>query len=381
MPREGTLGASGARLLQGGVEKLNGWAVNAYKAVGFVFLLFILVGLVAYVSLNVFYMFDRRWVSPVILTASHERVLELGAERARRRLEREEMSVERQSAAHELAQLDRRIDSARTFLDGLARSLDGDAALLARELRSVRRTLAEMGRRVEGGVSERYASRLTAATAAAVDAGLVDRSEELARRFTLSRVADDDVSRARQARELRSQAEALERRIAALGAVEARVGGRQAGDEGGGGLTYEALLIDRERRAAELEIAELEGLRAPLEAKLAALDASLGDYDRMIAAIGGSPYLRALDEEVAVAFVPYENLDAAAEGAPLYACALGLVWCERVGEIVSRMDGEIRIRHPLHNRELRGVLAEIRVGDLRAARQATLHAGSPPLLL
>ena len=41
-------------------------------------------------------------------------------------------------------------------------------------------------------------------------------------------------------------------------------------------------------------------------------------------------------------------------GAPVYACALGPLFCRRVGSIVGLLAGEMAYKHPLHNSQLRG---------------------------
>ena len=49
--------------------------VKLYKIAGIFALAVILIGLIAYVVVNIFYFFDSSWVRPVILSPRHEKVM------------------------------------------------------------------------------------------------------------------------------------------------------------------------------------------------------------------------------------------------------------------------------------------------------------------
>jgi hypothetical protein len=49
--------------------------VRAYKGIGLVTLSAILIGLIAFLAVNLFYLFDRTWIRPVILSPTHEQVI------------------------------------------------------------------------------------------------------------------------------------------------------------------------------------------------------------------------------------------------------------------------------------------------------------------
>ena len=50
--------------------------VRLYKAAGLVALTAILVGLVGFLVINIYYFFDHTWVRPVVLSPTHQRVVE-----------------------------------------------------------------------------------------------------------------------------------------------------------------------------------------------------------------------------------------------------------------------------------------------------------------
>lgn len=89
--------------------------VKLYKVAGIIALGMILVGLVAYVVVNIFYFFDNSWVRPVILSPRHEKVAEATAEltAATERLSDLELDRARTTAA--LARIERVIASSTQF--------------------------------------------------------------------------------------------------------------------------------------------------------------------------------------------------------------------------------------------------------------------------
>ena len=113
---------------------------------------------------------------------------------------------------------------------------------------------------------------------------------------------------------------------------------------------------------------------------LAILDQTLSSYDVQLARIQKAPYVIAADKSLNTAFVPYDNASAVHVGDKVYACALGAFWCKPVGTVAEILDGEVTGKHPLHNRELRGVLARLRITDGgRSMQQPVLYLHRAPL--
>ena len=92
-----------------------------------------------------------------------------------------------------------------------------------------------------------------------------------------------------------------------------------------------------------------------------------------------SPYLKAVDDRVVLAFVPYDNKHMKV-GAKLYGCSWGLVACSNVGKITALLDGEVTNQHPNNESTYRGQLVEIEVSEW-ASGQTVLFAGGKPLWL
>src|SRR5438270_10192076 len=81
--------------------------IRIYKVAGLVALTAILVGLIAFLVVNVFYFFDHTWVRPVVLNPTHPKVVEANSQLtdARSRasqLQAEKLDIEGQLTGIEL---------------------------------------------------------------------------------------------------------------------------------------------------------------------------------------------------------------------------------------------------------------------------------------
>jgi hypothetical protein len=114
--------------------------IRLYKIAGIVALSAILVGLLAFVTVNVFYFFNRSWVRPVILTANHAKVVEYSNQLSDARLRATELESQRIETRASLAEIDRMVATDDKYLEDVKplaereglRTVDG--AVLRREI-------------------------------------------------------------------------------------------------------------------------------------------------------------------------------------------------------------------------------------------------------
>ncbi|MBP6634130.1 MAG: hypothetical protein KBG28_19880 [Kofleriaceae bacterium] len=245
--------------------------VRIYKIAGILTLVAILVGLVAFVTVNVVYFFNRSWVRPVILSTEHPKVIEAARQMADARARALALDGERVEAQTKGQELDRLISSDDKFL--------ADVAGLAR--------------------------------------GPIKTTDDAVLRRQIDQVTIE-------------RADALDR-------------------------------------------------KAALARRLAELDQRSEEQRRLIERLSASPYLRAADQPVTIAFVPYQNLSNVGPGTTLYGCAWHLVGCRRVGIIVRLLEGEVQDVHPHDDSSQRGVMIEIELRSRSAAEERVLFAGGKPL--
>lgn len=245
--------------------------IRLYKLAGVLVLGAILVGLIGFVTINVFFFFNQTWMRPIILSSEHPRVIEASRQMFDARSRGAELETQRAEVRTELSELERLVETNDRFI--------ADVGPLA-------------GRPI--------------------------------------RTTDEAVLRRQLDQATIERADAFDRK---------------------GSLT---------QRASEL-------------------DRRLEEQRRLIDKLSSSAYLRAADETVTVAFVPYANLDNVSVGAPIYGCRWRLFGCSRVGSVVSILEGEVSDIHPHDDSSQRGVMIQIEVRTRSDAEASILFVGRKPL--
>jgi uncharacterized coiled-coil protein SlyX len=242
--------------------------VKIYKIAGMIALTGILIGLLGFLVTNIFYFFDHTWVRPVVLSPTHQKVVEASTQLADAKLRASQLETEKVEIDERLAEIERTIASDDKFL-------------------------SEIG---------------------------TDKA------------------------------------------------------------TPDQWQLRREVDRVELEKENAAGNRAPLGQRLASLKLRQAEQDAVVKRLEASPYLRAVNNKVVLAFVPYQNLRNVKLGTKLYGCAWGLVACKTVGKVTAVLDGEVTDMHPHDESVQRGIMVEIDVSSA-AAGDKVLFAGGKPLFL
>ena len=246
--------------------------IRLYKVAGLVALTAILVGLLGFLIVNVFYFFDNSWVRPVVLSPTHQKVVEASGQLADARLRASQLDTEKIEIEAQLAETERAVAVADKFL-------------------------AEVGTFADAPKSA------------------------------------------------------------------------------------EQWLVRREVDRSKLDKANQLGRRAPLQSRLESLGLRIKEQEQVVHRLEQSPYLRAVNGKVVLAFVPYQNLKHIKVGTKLYGCSWGLVMCSRVGKIKATIDGEVQDIHPHDQSVQRGVMVEIELSTPSAEGNQVLFAGGKPLWL
>jgi hypothetical protein len=132
----------------------------------------------------------------------------------------------------------------------------------------------------------------------------------------------------------------------------------------------------------QLELADAKGRRGPVQDRLDSLEPRRAEQEQLVKQLATSPYLRAVNGTVNLAFVPYGNLGNVTIGkTKLYACSWGLVKCHTVGTVSALIDGEVQETHPHDGSVQRGQMVEIQLSRPDAAQEDVLFAGGKPLWL
>jgi hypothetical protein len=357
------------------VARLNTTAVNAYKVAGIVVLAAILAGLLSYLSLQGFFVFSRRWVAPTILSPTDERVLRLSVQLAEQTAARDRLSGERRDLQSKLEDAERVLVQQVVFQQQFRNALRLDRAARAQELSLLLALRSKYVVAQEEVVSANraYAGLARTREDALLAAKLVDRERYLTTNHQLAEMSELELSLAQRGIDIQSQVGRLQRDVRSIDTMT-------KGAKADAALSLDLLKLQQDYVRSTGEVAKATASRDNLAQQLRITASSLERFERLVAALRNSPYLKAMEDHVTVAFVPYENLEHAHEGVPLYRCAFGLVVCSQVGVIGQTLDGEVQQQHPIRTTTLRGAMVEIRLTDGEGAREKLLHVGHPPLL-
>jgi hypothetical protein len=142
--------------------------------------------------------------------------------------------------------------------------------------------------------------------------------------------------------------------------------------------TPDQWLVRREVEKTRLDKDNKVGERVPLAQQIEQQKRLMKDQDAVVNRLAQSPYLKAIENKVTLAFVANQNLRNVKLGTPLYGCIWGLVWCHKVGTVKAVLDGEVQDIHPHDESIQRGLMLEVDVTEWGAS-EAVLFAGSKPL--
>ena len=365
----------------------NRWIVAIYKALGFVVLVAILLGLSSYLGLQLFFFTDRRWVTPALVSPSDPKVLQLSTQLAQEVLLHDKLHSERLEVVARLRALERVIAiedghqrRLRKAVTSGLRAKRAELSMMDALARRARRSRVEIERAnlayagmSKGRISELYQARLIA------EDDYISGHHQLAElELTNLSLAERTVAIVQRAAQLRLEADAL----AAIS--------RDLEGEGAGGahavqdeppLTRDLLGIRHDYDRSASEVARAKDDLAAARAGVAAVERALERHERLLRMLSESPYAKARERTLAVAFVPYENMSSATPGAQLFGCSVGPLVCRAVGRVASVLPGETQAPHPIRSQQLRGVMVELELFEPSSIEHQVLHCGRAPLLL
>jgi hypothetical protein len=347
--------------------KKQGWlhrtssklVVSAYRLVGFGVLTLIVVALVAYIASTLFYYGSHTWMVPAAISTSDEKVVQMRSELAAQQNNRDKIAAD-------LTGIDKAILAERSFQNEYAKAIAADIEGRRQSLEQVRMLAGTAAStRVEiAHANDDFSTEEQKRAEEEYKAGLIDRNGMIAHKQQMAGLATTNLGLAEKQADYERQAGELALQTNAL---ETLINGK-----GGHALSYDVLKIKRDYDASKLEvdkdIAERDAMKA-----------SLQRVDAIIAGLKKSAYLRALDDQAQVAMIPYANAKNATKGTPVFACKMGPLWCHKVGTVAEVLPSEVQVTSPRGGKMERGLMVELKLDDVDAAREDVLFTGDKPL--
>jgi hypothetical protein len=355
-------------------SNLNKLLVSAYKLIGFGLLAAILIGIVSYVGIHGFYLVHKAWVVPTVVSPNDPVVLDLRARIAHEDWMRHKVLADRAALEVQLRKAKRVAELERLYQSQFKRAMKRDAAFrrsTLKELATIRAEQAGIQREVQTSLSAMIA-QTQKTLKRDFDAQLIDKEHVTREKFHLAQMALAQAT----ASQSRVDLDEKIRRLSLEVEVFENAGEAARASEP---LNYEGLTLQREHENSLIQALGAGDDVEALARGIDEMDQAVVHYDEILNSLEESPMLRATQGKLTLAFIPYDNQDSIGEGAPVYACRLGVVVCSKVGRVLTYFEGELKQAHPVYGRELRGQLAELVLEDPASAKQAVLHVNRPPL--
>jgi hypothetical protein len=349
---------------------LNRLVVSAYKAVGFVILGTILLGLASFIFTNLFYMVNASWMTPLELSSTDPRVLQLDAQRAAAKAARDALAQQRLELVARTQDAKRVVASEETFQRSFGDAMKASLADQSAQLAGFQRLVSDLEktRREVTATNKEYAALSADELKKQYDAHLIDVDQRTKGGYELAQIAGANLALHQRNVEVDARITELRRAVRSL---------KGAGSSGT--MSYDVLHMRHEYDQSVLASQKAADEASALEKSVAMLDKTIADYDGQLTRIEKAPYLLAADASVSTAFVPYDNVEAVKLGDDVYACAVSVIACKKIGRVAELLEGEVVGKHPLHNREMRGVLVRLQLDDADAVQKPVLHLHRAPL--
>ncbi len=324
------------QLININVALLNKLIVSLYKTVGFGILSAILLGLVGYIGLNIFFFVNHSWITPTIISRADERVLALSAQEAEQATQRDKLIAQRNELLGQIEEDDRVIAADEAFQASFRQAVKMDLAARWSELEKLNGLKVQYVRSKDEiqRESRKYANVSNQQARELYEAHLLDEDEYTAANYHRAQILHTNLSLEENQVALDNRIAEVQRDINSLKLIQTAL-------ENGtplppnGDLSYQALHIKEDDTHSITELANARNTRDVHVQNLSSLNGSIDRYDRILKEIQNSPYLKAVDENLNIAFVPYDNVRGVHPDVSVYECRLGLVFC-RTGREGSR---------------------------------------------
>ncbi len=348
-----------------------------YKNLALAILGALFTAFVAFGVMIVFFLTSNKWSAPITLSRGHELVIKVERELG-------DLNVRKNQINEQIDDAKKNLKSSQDEL-GRARSLAGMIeGTISAEIKNRSELKAEIEKHTESlrRVASQYGNNtlnpdLKGNLAREFDRRLINRNTfeagklaqlEAAHRTALIRneIAANEVEISR-----------LNSTLAALNALSGHVEGTSAPIAGVGGADLVPLLnqVIEVRKGSAEAASELKAA----ESRGALLSNSLETVEASVARIVSTPLARAINENITVLFVPYENAGQYEKGNSLYSCTIGIFFCAEAGKVGKTIEGETVATHPFFNKPVRGSFVEAELTDQDAARKEILHVKRRPL--
>ena len=349
--------------------------VPLYRLISVAVLTAILIGLASYLLLTLFYFVSTTWMEPRIVSPTDAQVLQLNGQLAQGILVREQLATDRLELMVKLRDARRKANDSGQFQDEVKKTAQQVVSDNLQKLQTVQ----EVDRSFQSEVPQIAEADKSFSSGALTEAEklykahLISEDEWITRKAQIAQFGASALSLKRSSAEIDGEKDFLRREIDSYSSLlDTGVNGQ--------GLSSDVLQAKRQLDNSRLDQASAKDLVAALSQEISMIQGAISRQDRLLLSLQNFPYLKAADQKLTVAFVPYSNARHISPGGAIYGCSVGILYCRRVGQVAEILDGEVVDKHPFFNKEVRGLLVRVEFLDSKWDQRQVLFLEKAPLL-
>lgn len=348
-----------------------------YKNLALTILAALFTAFVAFGIMIAFFLISNKWSAPITLSKGNELVTKIERDMNDLNVRKNQINEQIDDARKNVTASEDELNRAKELADMIEGTISAEIetrSAMKFELEALNAALHKVLKQYgAGSVNPDFKGNLTRDFKARLinkntfDAGKLAQLEAAHRTVLLkSEIAANEVEINRLASTLK-----------ALNALSGNVATNKPTSFANGGADLVPLLNQVNDVRKSVSVAAGENANAVKRDAL--LSNSLTVVETTMSEIEATPLSRAAKQNITVLFVPYENADQYVEGAPLYACAIGIFFCSNVGTVGKAIAGETVATHPFFNKPVRGSFVEAKLTNQEAAKKEIIHVKRRPL--
>ena len=361
---------------------MNVLFIFAYKIIGFITLIIICIGILGYLIGSIFFIIDKRWIIPIILSPNSERVIQINSEYTQQKFLLNKIEIEKFKIESQISLINEQLDIKKNLQKRFEIAFQNDLKFKKAKLLLVNEEIQEH-EKMKTINSQEYSQSVLSNIESLISAGVIDKYTYNQKRFSVDQNLINLSNYQQKEEQLKLEKETLEKNIYSLQYLSDKIKNKKNQTDA---PIYDILLIEQEYLNLSQIIKELENEIITLKAESNIAERTINDYTKICQKIKQSPYYLALSKNIIVAFSPYSNLKNIKIDDPIYGCYIGLIICKKVAIVKEILEGEIIAKHPVFNKELRGKMIIIDMLDMHSnnidwAEVKSLHVGTKPFFL
>jgi len=357
---------------KGTIMTLKKIYLSVYRLIGLMALLLLAGALLFYTATFSFFMFNKSWVAPTVLSPSDPKALQARAEMIRQQQFYEEATIVMETRRHELVVLRQRRDSLAQLVSSINSAIGSEIVTANRSVGEIAYLQKEKGANIKQlDVALSHIEELIKTNDSELAAKLITKSQHSERAIAHSQMQAAVTANRIEAKALADQRDLLQRGASTLQ---------------GKGSSVQALDAVTKKLELQNELAMTDVQIVTKTSEIMAAGRELSRLDAANTIIDKTPYSKVIEgnKTLTLGFMPYDNRHFDEPNQDVFSCFAIFIGCKKVGKVAAKYADEQIVEFPIFNtrftRTVKGVFVEFDLTD-DAAHEQILFIGGKPLFL